>query len=260
MDELFAQLDSRDQAIQAESTTVINGVQAEAEKMTIRPRQDTKSRFRARQARKAAALEQAQSTLDPETEAKLKKEIEDEQRDIERICQEQSLQVHEVNPDGHCLYSAIADQLLLLGILPVPQANHVVVRYAASSYMLSHQDDFLPFLEPSTSEDLSDLGMMTSEGFKRYCASICDTAEWGGEPEILALSRAYNIPIHIIQSGHPSIVTHNPGDTSAVDDDGRIVRISYHRKMYGLGEHYNSLRPKDTISQLTHKVQAMLSS
>jgi OTU domain-containing protein 6 len=23
----------------------------------------------------------------------------------------------------------------------------------------------------------------------------------------------------------------------------RIVRITYHRRMYGLGEHYNSLRP-----------------
>ncbi|KAG6878722.1 hypothetical protein C0993_011537 [Termitomyces sp. T159_Od127] len=233
MDELFAQLDSRDQAIQAEST---NGVQTEAEKKNIRSRQDTKSRFRARQARKSAALEQARSTLDPETEAKLKKEMDDEQRDIDRICQEQLLQVHEVNPDGHCLYSAVADQLALLGILPVSQANYVVVRHAASSYMLSHQDDFLPFLEPSPSEDLSDSGMMTPEGFKRYCANICDTAEWGGEPEILALSRAYNVPIHIIQGGRPSIVTHNPRDMYSTDDDGRVVRISYHRRMYGLGE------------------------
>lgn len=46
MDELFAQLDSRDQALQA---TVINGAQAEAEKMIIRSKQDAKSRFQARQ-------------------------------------------------------------------------------------------------------------------------------------------------------------------------------------------------------------------
>ena len=26
--------------------------------------------------------------------------------------------------------------------------------------------------------------------------------------------------------------------------DNRKVMISYHRKMYGLGEHYNSLRPR----------------
>ncbi|KAG5353952.1 hypothetical protein C0989_011440 [Termitomyces sp. Mn162] len=231
MEELFAQLDSRDQA--AGSTTLSNEVQAEqVERVNPRSRQDAKSRFQARQARKAAALEQAQSTPDPETEARLKKEAEDEQRDIDRICQEQMLQVHEINPDGHCLYSAVADQLALLGILHVSQANYAVVRHAASAYMLAHLDDFLPFLEPSAPEDLSDSGTMTPKGFERYCAAIRDTAEWGGEPEILALSRAYNIPIHVIQGGRPSIVTHNPG----TDSDRRIVRISYHRRMYGLGE------------------------
>lgn len=142
--------------------------------------------------------------------------------------------------------------------------------------MLSHQDDFLPFLEASTSEDLSDSGMMTPEGFVRYCTSIRDTAEWGGEPEILALSRTYNVPIHVVQGGRPSIVIHNPENTGGADNDGRVVRISYHRRMYGLGEvrqslvtdipssrifqHYNSLRPENTFSQLSHKVQAMLSS
>ena len=102
--------------------------------------------------------------------------------------------------------------------------------------MLAHQDDFLPFLEPSAPEDLSDSGIMNHKGFQRYCAAIRNSAEWGGEPEILALSRAYNIPIHVIQGGRPSIVTHNPGDMVGVDDNKRIVRISYHRRMYGLGE------------------------
>ncbi|KAG6889312.1 hypothetical protein C0995_001968 [Termitomyces sp. Mi166 len=237
MEELFAQLDSRDQAVQAESVLVIDEVQAEqAERMNIRSRQDAKSRFKARQARKAAALQQAQSTPDPENEARLKKEVEDEQRDIDKICQDQMLQVREINPDGHCLYSAIADQLAFLGILPASQANYAVVRHAASAYMLAHQDDFLPFLEPSAPEDLSDSGTMTTKGFERYCATIRDTAEWGGEPEILALSRVYNVSIHVIQGGRPSIVTHNPGDMGGANDDKQIVRISYHRRMYGLGE------------------------
>ncbi|KAF5381029.1 hypothetical protein D9615_003917 [Tricholomella constricta] len=256
MDDLFAQLDSRDQTVQAASAVVINEVQnRQAEQITSRSKQDAKSRFKARQARKAAALEQTFSAADPEAEARLKKEAENEERDIEKVCQEQMLQIQEVNPDGHCLYSAVADQLALLGILPSPQANYATVRQAASQYMFTHPDDFVPFLAPS-----HDTGIMTPEGFRVYCANIRDTAEWGGEPEIQALSRTYNVPIHVVQGGRPSVVVHNPAGSHVASDDKRVVRISYHRRMYGLGEHYNSLRPKSTLSQISQKMHTMLSS
>lgn len=65
-----------------------------------------------------------------------------------------------------------------------------------------------------------------------------DTAAWGGEPEILALSRAFNVPIHVIQGGTPPVVVHEPqgdGSSPAVDQKN-IVYISYHRRLYGLGE------------------------
>ncbi|KAG6911493.1 hypothetical protein DXG01_014567 [Tephrocybe rancida] len=260
MDDLFAQLDSRDKTVQAESAVVIKEIQAkEAERVAVSSRQDARSRFKARQARKVAALEQSQSAPDPEAEARLLREAEDERGDIDKVCQIQLLHIHEVNPDGHCLYSAVADQLALLGILPSSQANYAIVRHAASSYIFSHPDDFLPFLEPSADGELSDSGLMTPKGFERYCATIRDTAEWGGEPEILALSRAYNVPIHVIQGGRPSIVTHEP-EGSRGEDEKRIVRISYHRKMYGLGEHYNSLRPQTALLKISHKVQNILSS
>lgn len=79
---------------------------------------------------------------------------------------------------------------------------------------------------------------MTPAEFKQYCASIRDTAVWGGEPEILALSRVFGVPIHVVQGGTPPIVMHNPSSTPSDGDipDSRVVRISYHRRMYGLGE------------------------
>lgn len=124
--------------------------------------------------------------------------------------------------------------------------------------MFSHPDDFLPFLPSEES------GLMSPKEFEDYCVSIRDTAVWGGEPEIQALTRAYNIPVHVIQGGNPPIVVHNPAGGSTDDDiySKRALRISYHRRMYGLGEvcimvstssfhsysyssqHYNSLRPK----------------
>jgi hypothetical protein len=78
---------------------------------------------------------------------------------------------------------------------------------------------------------------MSPQEFEHYCASIRDTGIWGGEPEILALSRAYNVPIHVVQGGKPPVVVHNP-TVSSTDDQmtDKVVRISYHRRMYGLGE------------------------
>ena len=149
----------------------------------------------------------------------------------------------EVNPDGHCLFAAVADQLAVLGILPRTQATYAVTRTAAANYIYTHPDDFLPFLPSIDGEDgvgATDAGFMTPRQFGIYCTAIRDTAVWGGEPEILALSRAYNIPIHVIQSGTPPVVVHNPAGTPDHDDglDGTksVVRISYHRRMYGLGE------------------------
>lgn len=107
--------------------------------------------------------------------------------------------------------------------------------------MYSHADDFIPFLPSTSGEDgpgALSAGIISPKQFEYYCQAIRDTSEWGGEPEILALSRAFNVPIHVIQSGKPPIVIHNPTGTPNDGDirDKRVVRISYHRRMYGLGE------------------------
>lgn len=129
--------------------------------------------------------------------------------------------------------------------------------------MLAHPDDFMPFLPSITGEDSAGAtehdGLITESEFKKYCSNVAETGEWGGEPEvrchakhtfkadvqIQALSRAFSVPIHVIQSGPPTIVSHGgaddafgggltPEQSAALGD--RIVRISYHKRMYGLGE------------------------
>jgi OTU domain-containing protein 6 len=84
----------------------------------------------------------------------------------------------------------------------------------------------------------TDAGFMSRAGFERYCVAIRDTGVWGGEPEILALSRTYNVPIHVIQGGTPPVVVHNPTGAPQEHDlrEKKALRISYHRRMYGLGE------------------------
>lgn len=235
MNDLIAQLDLRGTTVQTESVAPeMNQTKVEANK------QDSKSRFLARQARKAAKVAAQLTQPDPEADAQLQKEIRDEERAINAICDELGLEIFEVNPDGHCLFSAVADQLALYSILPREIANYANIRLAAANYMLAHPDDFLPFLPSENS------GLMSPKEFENYCASMRGTAIWGGEPEILALTRAYNIPIHVIQAANPPVVIHNPIGGPRAEDvhSKRALRISYHRRMYGLGEHYNSLRPK----------------
>lgn len=140
----------------------------------------------------------------------------------------------QISPDGHCLFSAIGDQLAVLGLIAHSQTSYPTIRQAAADYIEAHPDDFIPFL-PMESEDSADGGLMSPEELKDYCAKVRETAVWGGEPEIMALANAYRVPIHVIQAATPHIVVHNPSDQVPLDDS-KILRISYHRRMYGLGE------------------------
>ncbi|KAG1756830.1 uncharacterized protein EDB91DRAFT_1213663 [Suillus paluster] len=266
VDDLLAELDSRNHTVQQESATVLIEMQEHKENAvgararSAKKKQDSRSRHEARQARKAAALVQNHAPIDPEADARLEREAKEEEASIKETCDKLGVQTHEIQPDGHCLFSAIADQLTLLNILPPAQANYVTVRAAASNFIYTHPDDFLPFLPSAFGEDgvgATSAGFMTPRQFEQYCMTIKDTGAWGGEPEILALSRAYNVPIHVIQGGVPKIVEHNPG--SSPWSSGKVARISFHRRMYGLGEHYNSLRPKTAISQMADKIQSAFS-
>ncbi|KAH7930819.1 cysteine proteinase [Leucogyrophana mollusca] len=270
MNDLLAELDSRNQTVQGESAIVLAEMQAKKdsdrlESIAPTQKQDSKSRHQARQARKVAARAQNYAPSDPEADARLEREAKQEEISIRRTCDELGVQLHEINPDGHCLFSAVADQLAILNILPSSQANYVTVRTAASTYIFTHPDDFLPFLPCPGGEDgvgaTDNTGLMTPRQFEQYCVTIRDTGAWGGEPEILALSRAYQVPIHVVQGGVPPVVVHNPvGAPQAGNErDAKVVRISFHRRMYGLGEHYNSLRPKSGFTQVTDKIQSMLS-
>jgi len=127
---------------------------------------------------------------------------------------------------------------------------------------------------------------MTDDEFVQYIANVRNSSEWGGEPEvrnsadsaslrvaraltaiicppcwppafasllqIQALSKHFDVPIHVVQAAPPFIVSHSPipeqnGATSAAESKAlRAARITFHQQMYGLGAHYNSLREPHT--------------
>ncbi|KAE8216392.1 hypothetical protein CF327_g419 [Tilletia walkeri] len=168
-----------------------------------------------------------------------------EKRGIGELCEVYNAEMYEINPDGHCLYAAVADQL---GVRKNQPTDYKSTRHAAAEYMRAHPDDFIPFM---ADEDVvtgakekvgsSNESKAPEAHFEEYCSAIENTGVWGGQPEILALSHAYEVPIHVAQVGQPvlKIGEDNYGEANTVP-----LVISYHRHMYGLGEHYNSLRPR----------------
>jgi len=257
-DDLFAQLDAKDAQVRKEAAVVLQSVEsAKSEESVEKSRKDSRSRFEARAARKAEQRAAEIPPVDEAADAKMQREIKEEEVAILGECDAQGLHMVEIPPDGHCLYTAVADQLALLGLIPPAAAVPITTRTAAATYMYSHPDAFIPFLPSIDGEDgegAGSAGLMTPKQFEIYCSRVRDTGTWGGEPEIMALASAYKVPIHVVQSGPQRVVVHAPTDGVLAKPDA-VVKISYHRRMYGLGEHYNSLRPKklaDRIPGMDH--------
>ncbi|GAA5992288.1 hypothetical protein JCM11641_001163 [Rhodosporidiobolus odoratus] len=210
------------------------------------------NRQQARKLRKADAVEQQRKEAEAEVAAENDRSVEMEKQAIDAQCKKFKVHIKECPPDGHCMFSAIADQANFLQLSTTAE-TYQSTRAHAASYMRSHPGDFLPFLPSNIDPD----NVMSQAEFARYCDVVEKTAEWGGEPEIRALSLYYQAPITVVQAG-----------TEAVEHGGDLPKektmlISYHRKMYGLGEaerfpieyvgnaltpthvlqHYNSLRP-----------------
>ena len=197
------------------------------------------NRQRARLARRAAARETEMQEAAKEA-AQLPDRRESERTHMAVLLQRHHLAEKDVRPDGHCLYSAIADQLTVAGrpleLRPErsstpasDQINHQPdyrkVRRAAADYVRHHPRDFAPFLE---------------EAPDSYAHRIGETAEWGGHLELMAIARSYGVVIHVLQADGP-LESIRPQE--ATTEDGPTLWLAYYRHHYGLGEHYNSLRP-----------------
>lgn len=145
---------------------------------------------------------------------------------------ERHLQIKEISSDGHCMYRAVEDQLLVRGgALGLKE-----LRARTAQYMRSHADDFLPFLtDPNTGD------MYNADEFEKYCNDVADTAAWGGQLELKALSQVLQLPIEVIQAESLSIII-------GEEYDRPPITLIYMRHAYGLGEHYNSVEPLKDLS------------
>ena len=194
------------------------------------------NRQKARLARRAA--EQEHVIAQAAEEAQDLPDLRQQEIDAMRtLFSSRGLQEHEIRSDGHCLYAAVADQLITHhhGLMPETSLNgrtdltessnppYKVTRFVAACYIQDNADNFLPFLD---------------EPLEEYVGKIRDTGEWGGHLELLALAKVYDVDINVLQStGQIDKIE------SGSDKTKSTLWLSYYRHNFGLGEHYNSLRP-----------------
>ncbi|KAF3100592.1 hypothetical protein TWF706_006145 [Orbilia oligospora] len=194
------------------------------------------NRAKARRARRAAQIEEITAQAQQEAATQPNPRAIEAER-MKQLFAENGLTEIQIAPDGHCLYSAFATGLEGAGI-PLSdestssslegtkQRGYTFTRKAAGRYIESHPDDFTPFLEEGE----------TLDGHVR---KVTSTAEWGGQMELLALAKEYGVTVKVVQAQGVGVTAMNEEEGEKAD-----VWLAYHRKGYGLGEHYNALRKK----------------
>ncbi|KAF3922148.1 hypothetical protein ABW21_db0201284 [Orbilia brochopaga] len=206
------------------------------------------NRQKARLARRAAHIEEVAAEAEKEAANQPNLRAAEAER-MNHLFKEQNLVEVQIVPDGHCLYSAFAvgleDAGIPLSLDPATKTEaeadtkdqqptsgtgkqnprgYTFTRRAAGSYIASHTDDFIPFLD----EDIT---------IDDHVRKITSTAEWGGQMELLALAKQYGVTVKIVQAQGVGITAMNEEEGKKAD-----VWLAYHRRGYGLGEHYNALR------------------
>ncbi|KXN69325.1 OTU-domain-containing protein [Conidiobolus coronatus NRRL 28638] len=145
---------------------------------------------------------------------------------IQKLIKSKGLAIKEIPPDGHCLFNSVADQLKI---------NHnqsksaIELRRICCEELEKNIDNYLPYFTSKTGD------IATQEEYLEYCNTMKNTASWGGDLELSALSSTLKLPIQIYQSSGPLVKF---GDESKA----KPILLSYHKHQYGLGAHYNSLR------------------
>ncbi|OZJ07001.1 hypothetical protein BZG36_00038 [Bifiguratus adelaidae] len=188
-----------------------------------------KNKAKARQQRRKAELQRMQDEAAQEAEGQVDMQALEKKAIIDLVAAK-GLQVKDITADGHCLYNAISDQL---NVRQGKQISYQKLREQTAQYMREHRDEFFPFMETD------DGGIMTEDAYEKYCSDIEKTPRWGGQLEILAISKVHQVPVHIVQMGSPMIRI-----SEEEFKDAKPITVSYHKYMYGLGAHYNSLRDK----------------
>ncbi|CCF55640.1 hypothetical protein KAFR_0A02020 [Kazachstania africana CBS 2517] len=208
---------------------ISNGNQQEVKEEVALPQQPRRKRNRQKerlarreaeiQKMKAEAMEESKNDNGPNLQ-KI------EQEAINNLCLLKDLNQFDIKPDGHCLFASILDQLKQRHQSVEPDLDVYKLRSIACNYIKMHENDFLPYLFDEIKMEVMDIN--------EYVREMETTAKWGGEIEIMALSKEFDCPISILFSDRPVQVFNEEGTLPE-------LKLVYYKHSFALGEHYNSL-------------------
>ncbi|CAH0700506.1 unnamed protein product [Spodoptera exigua] len=213
------EIDTANKNVKEETDTVLNNVENELTNVKI-------SKAQKRRDKKLQQEKERDELIKQQEQENRHGPRNIELQEINNKLKVRGLKIFMIPSDGDCLYKAISHQL---AIIKKKDVSVDELRVSAAKYIRQNKGDFLPFMtNPDTFE------MLTDEEFEEYCEKLENTKVWGGQLEVRALSNSLQCPITIIQATGPGSI--DQGD----EYEKPPLIITYHRHMYGLGEHYNS--------------------
>ena len=152
------------------------------------------------------------------------------------------LRIQDVDADGNCLYRAVGEQAVRLGLVPNDEAGYLQMRELCASTLLKERSEYEPFAE--LDHDPNHL----AKDFEEYVDHVRNTSTWGGQLELRALSHGLKVPVVVFSAEGPPLTMGQEYETngSGVENSyekKKAVLVSFHRYYYALGEHYNSVVP-----------------
>ena len=219
------------------------GAKAPAKKSRAQKRREQRAR---EEAEREARIEAEKANAGPSLrEAELKR--------LQSVLLPKGLTIFEIQADGHCLFRAVEDQLRIMDAnargdrdiadhtsvssphAPPPSiasTSYTELRSLVASHMRRHSAQYIPFIEDELTGDNK------RAAFDAYCDDMANTAKWGGQLELQALADAIPHTIEVYSADMPPVCFGpEPSDADSP------IRICYQKHAFGLGEHYNSLRP-----------------
>jgi OTU domain-containing protein 6 len=148
--------------------------------------------------------------------------------------------------DGHCLFRAVAAQLVLAGGVG-SGAEFMPLRRRAADVIRTFWEEFAPFLPYDPSDGYGEDMNAARAAVGKYCDRVAASNCWGGHPEIRALAYALGCPILVFRARSVPIQFLPRGEEEQVISNVRgsgearnVLRLSFHA-FYSAGEHYNSV-------------------
>eukprot|EP01133_Synstelium_polycarpum_P003721 gene3721-4290_t len=145
-----------------------------------------------------------------------------------------------IKSDGDCLYSALANQMSVNGMIGEQEAKtyHKRLRAIAADFIRANRIEFEPYV--ISEDEYGD----AEDPIEEYCQqSVLQSGTWGGHIELKALSCALERAIIIYHAYSPDVTIGEEYNTKPA------FCLSYHKHAFTLGEHYNSV--VTTVSSTT---------